>query len=485
MRVKKNNLILCLLYVWFVFFSNLYIFSLKSELHLMLRIIGHTSLICLITFCCINGKMVGRFLNYANVFIVVLYVFHFGQLIIYTYFQKIYSHVRFLLLLTLQESVWGFQCIYLIFSVGSLGIIFYDLKINKCKVDRKAVLLEKKNDMLKITRIIMWLTFPVKVIIDIGCFGVSIMVGGSAARIWMNSVPNVFVYWGKISLIALAIFIIINRENEKKQKAIFVFTEIYILLMMISGIRSENVGYLLVMAFLYISTKRKRIKLTSMILYMVVGSVVLSFIMGVGEFRLVENKSISSFANTIEKSLTEENAMLHLIDNLGDTGYTAQCVINKWLPQYGASKGDSYYLGITAIIPNIPGIADFFGEITERSCFAIRLQKAHALSSSYINIGGSLIGELVFNFGIIGGAVTAMLLGMIIGAVSKNTNEYLLGNDYRKLTKYIAMMFAFTYWVRSYFGSEIREMVWGPILFLIVGKVFLGHKQKGSIIWNR
>ena len=32
------------------------------------------------------------------------------------------------------------------------------------------------------------------------------------------------------------------------------------------------------------------------------------------------------------KAFTEKNVILFLFDQLGDTGYTAQCVINKWLP---------------------------------------------------------------------------------------------------------------------------------------------------------
>lgn len=194
--------------------------------------------------------------------------------------------------------------------------------------------------------------------------------------------------------------------------------------MMISGVRSENVGYLLIFAFIYVACREKKVSIPKIVIYGLICIVLLAFIIAVGEYRNVNTKSISGFLEVFLNNLTKKNVAFSLLDTLGDTGYTAQCVINKWLPLYGASGGDSYYLGVFSVLPNIPRVFTFPGIITEKSCFAIKLQIAKTLSDNYLNIGGSLIGEQFFNFGLIGGVIATFIIGIFLGKISSKCSVY-------------------------------------------------------------
>lgn len=479
MKIKKNSLFIILLYFIILVICN--IISLNNFFDddlVSLKALGIICLIELIAFIICNKIITKKVLNFAVVFILVLFLFNFGQLMIYTFLKGIYSHVRFLLLLNNKESLYGFRIINLAFASICMGTLSSLSIIKKNEIPEKDKRLNEKYDASKaIDRIILF-TFPVKVIIDVLCLIFSITRGGVYARAWMNAFPNVLIYYGKVSIVGFALKIMINKSNPEKQKRCFMFIILYILVMMISGIRSENVGYVLVLAFIYFSNKNTKIKKN--ILYIILSAIgifiILNFIVTAGAFRNKSNKDIASFVELYKYYLTEKNVVFSLMDTCGDTGYTAQCVLNKWLTKYDVSYGKSYYLGMFAIIPNIPKILEYPGKITKVSCFALDMQEKNTLSSSYTNIGGSLIGELFFNFGIYGGVIFAFIIGIIAGIISRKSEFNMKEENIFGMIRYFPIMFAMVYWVRDYFGGGIREIIWGPIICFIIIKYFSPKK---------
>ncbi len=461
-------------FIWSAFFivvsiaCNIAVFSMKGNCNDQLFLLGYVLVVELICFIIANSATHGRVLNFAAVFVLVLFVFNFGQVMINTYFKNIYSHVRFLLLLNPEDSLYGFKYINLAFSTLCMGLLIATISARNDKISSKEKCINQLVDFQKLARNIILISFPVKLIVDALTLYVFLTSGGAAARLWLNTFPNVLVYYGKISLIGFAFLIITNKNDSKKQSRIFLFIEIYILLMMVSGIRSENVGYLLVFSFLYFSNRKKKIPIYKFIIYGVICVVLLAFIITVGEYRNVAEKSVESFFEAFNNSLTKKNVILSLLDTCGDTGYTAQCVITKWLPLYGPSRGESYYLGWFSALPNVPKFFTFPGIITEKSCFALKLQAAGTLSENYFNIGGSLIGEQFFNFGLIGGCIATFMIGIFLGKVSYKCYVCFQRENYYRLIRIIPIMFAATYWVRDYFGGEFREIIWGPLICYIV-----------------
>lgn len=472
MKVKTNSLLYCFLYFFVGTVCNIIPCLSNSYALKNLELIGWFSAINLFSFLFINATTHKKAVNFNAVFAVILYVFHFGQLVLYTFFRNIYSHIRFLILLDAKDALYGFKCMHIVFTAICFGMLLATSKVSDGLITVKANYYNTSYDFESIAKKIIAFTFPVKLFIDMMCVIYCLKEGGVYARRWINQFPNVLLYYGKIALVGFALLLIIYKDSPLKQKRLFLFIELYILIMMVSGIRSENVGYFCVFALLYFLSKKTRTKIISLIL---IGSAlffILAFIIAVGEFRLLSDRSFESFCDLYVDCLTEKNVIFSLLDTCGDTGYTAQCVINKWLPKYGPSYGSSYYLGLFAIIPNIPPLITFPGSITASSSFPLRLQGAGTLSSNYLNIGGSLIGELFFNFGIIGAAIFAVFTGIWIGNVSYKCISYINKNNYYGLLLTVPTMMFMIYWVRDYFGGEFRIVVWGVLIPLVIIKLF-------------
>ena len=137
----------------------------------------------------------------------------------------------------------------------------------------------------------------------------------------------------------------------------------------------------------------------------------------------------------------------------------------NWLSNFGPSWGKSYLLGLSAIFPNLTGLA---GQLTEEAAFATQLQQHNMVLNEYYNIGGSILGEFFFNFGIVGGIIFAFIVGKLIGWFSDNAMRSLKSGQYYFLIFAIPVMFASLYWVRDTFGHLIRDVVWAILLCIII-----------------
>lgn len=556
---NSRKIHLCRVYAVVAIICNILPFLLFGDALSKLSVLGVICTFELLIFLLINAKLHGTILNFGTLFSVVLYIFHFGQLVLFSFFKALYGHIRILLLLEAEDALYGFQCMHIAFSAICLGMVFSVIRRKEDRPYIQKELAEVKADAKKILSLfakflperyrnkartlcqnlillamaarniirrskvyrgiragisiawrhckalfriiknaissskwrqsflaqvegqqknfkkvvfgILLCTFPFKLFIDVACLYVFVTQGGLAAREWVNTFPNVLLFIGKVSLVGFAILLLLYKNNFKKQTILFLFLEAYILMAMVSGIRSENVGYMCVFALLYFASAKIKIKFRHVLLIGVTGICLLAVIVTVGQQRIAEDKSLAAYWNVFWGYLTRQNVIFHLLDTLGDTGYTAQCVLSKWLPEFGPTGGDSYILGSTAIIPNIPPFFTWPGRMTEASCFPMRMQAAGTLSANYQNIGGSLLGELFFNFGVVGAILLALPFGIWIGSVSHKCTNYIKSNHYYGMIWIVPVMFAVLYWVRHYFGGQIREMVWGPVICLVVMKL--------------
>ena len=144
---------------------------------------GHISTIELISFLFCSYKLNQYRLNFSIIFILVLFLFHFGQLMLFTYFRDIYSHIRFLLLMNEQEAVYGFRMMNYTFSAICMGILWNESRI-KPVVTKRVSTYNQSCNWLSIAKTIIYATFIVKFSLDITTLFVSFTAGGVAARIW-------------------------------------------------------------------------------------------------------------------------------------------------------------------------------------------------------------------------------------------------------------------------------------------------------------
>jgi len=479
----KTNTIYCWIFSLVGLGCNLIPALAGVQTHEEMRLLAYCSIFELTLFCAINTKIHGRLANYGTMFVLILYIFHFGQLVLFAFFIEIYSAIRILKLLDAEDVLYGFSCMHAAFSTLCLGMLMSASRLDKKNHFNKEFRINQEFDFEKVSRRVIYCTFPVKFLIDMNCLFLNLTQGSIVTRQWLNDFPNVFLYLGKVSLVGFALLLLVLRNDHKKQTKLFVLIESYILLMMLSSIRSENVGYLCVFALLYFASSDHKLPILKLVCMGVVGLLALVLIATIGEIRTADNKSINGFIELFLKFLSEKNIIFYLLDSCGDTGYTAHCVLTKWLPKFEPSYGKSYYMGIFAIIPNIPPFITFPGEITAASAFAIRLQEAGTLSEKYLNIGGSLIGEWFFNFGVFGGVVAAFFFGIWMGRTSRRFEIYKEIGNYYGLVWVLPVMLASVYWIRDYFGGQVREMVWGPLIAIAIMRTC---KRKGlnSVLEN-
>ena len=98
-----------LLFLLFTAAGNLLSFFLPMDDGAFLSFLGVLSFIEFVLFLVLNARITKTLFNYASVFLSVLFLFNFGQLMIYTFFRPIYSHVRFLVLMPAADAAYGLR----------------------------------------------------------------------------------------------------------------------------------------------------------------------------------------------------------------------------------------------------------------------------------------------------------------------------------------------------------------------------------------
>ncbi len=458
--LKRNNSIAI---VQFIFGSIMaIIFSYCSMGDNMYMPIGIAVCIELLLYYISNRKIYKTLFNFSTLFISVLFVFHFGQLLLLSFFQDIIDEFSFRIVLnyyTDQQNCYALRIMNIAFvsiALGTLVLPKTRIKNDKVITSQSILLLSKK---------VIWVTFPIKLLIDLLTVFKSFTIGFEPTSMWLQSLPNFIRSFGNISMIGFGLLIVALADRPQKQKRLFMFVLGYLAMLMLSGWRSENVAYLVVFAYLYLST-RQRIKWKNILVYVIAGYFMLCFVQVVADMRESTDRSVAGYSDMLSTMIFGGGMVIFdSMRELGNTGYTAESVLINWLQHFDPSLGKSYFLGLTAILPNITGIA---GELTTSAAFAIQLQDYNMVSSDYYNIGGSILGEFFFNFGVVGGVIFAFFIGRIIGWFSVNTRDSIKQRQYFFLIYSIPVMFATLYWVRDSFGHLIRDVVWGILLCIVI-----------------
>ena len=429
------------------------------------------STVTLLLFIVFNGKITGTYFNYSLIFIVILFLFNFGQVILMGFFEELTVNKTIVLkLINYRDVMYSFRYIVIAFECLCLGILLVSWKNRK-----NLSVPQKENSIYKKERKLAWtiicVTFPIKLFIDAIYLYLSLSAGASVGAAFLSGFPNFIVAYGNMAVIGACLLIVSFSNEPPRQLIALLISAGYFFILMIGGRRSQNVVYVVLLFFLYIKTNKKKINFPRIIGIAILAYFVLVFLYTIVSNRVfVGEQSISGFWDAYFKTLKESDILVETLREYGNTGYTAVCVIAYWLRNYNCTYGLSILKSTTAIFPNIGGIA---GRLTQEGNFAIQLQQHKMLSEGYYNIGGSLLGELFFNFDIVGGVIAAFGVGICIGWLNSKIQNKLDHEDYLALSNYVPAMIAVTYWVRDVFGGGIRTIVWGVLFMYFCRKIFV------------
>lgn len=428
----------------------------------------------IVTFVWANTKCNGTVLNFSFIFIVLLALFNFGQVFLIGFFpESLIEKTVVLKYFSAKEGYSALTWINIAFVFLSSAILLSTkTEKNTSVYNTKDVLDERV--YIKRAFILILLTFPIKVFIDMNFLIRAITIGFEYGKSWLNSFPNFIRTIGDFSVIGFAFLIVALKNKPSRQIKWFVFIILYFFILMLSGRRSENVSYLCVITYLLLTTRQKRElhisikKLLQIIILLIFAYIVLLYLYTIVHVRDTIGNNIIYIIDKMFYYNKNENIILEEMREYGQTGYTAIAVLTNWLTGHSPSYGKSYIYGISAIFPNIGGI---MGKLTEESTFGLIICRTPGiLNSLYTNIGGNVLGEFFFNFGKIGGVIASTLLGIIIGKINSKVNKNIDEFNYN-IIYMIPVMFAVLYWIRDYFGSCIRNIIWGLMICWIVKKI--------------
>lgn len=432
----------------------------------------------IILFLFFLKKASGHLLSFATIFVIILAVFHFGQVFICGYWSDLIPELKLRIVLNYfsnTECIGAMRIINMSFVGICTGLIL-SARGNKLSNNlRKNNLLVETNKNKKRALYLIAFTFPVKIIIDMVFFYFSFTSGFLNAVNWLDKFPDVIRTFGNLSMLGFGVLIVSLADDKLKQFKVFAFIMLYLLVQIISGRRSETISYITILAFLFFKTRSgKKLKLSSVILAVISGYILLTLMYTTVRMRDMDNRTIEGFFQLFWLLFTKQNIFMEAIREYGNTGYTAVCVLNNWLKHFPPSYGKSYIFGLSAVLPNIGGIVS---KLIVSSTYAIQLQINRMVLDGFRNIGGSVIGELFFNFGKVGGLIASPILGILIGKINSKVNSYIESKQINKLAYYIPAMYAVLYWVRDCFGDGVREVIWGILIWYLIGVI----KTKGEI----
>ena len=480
--IKTNNLLVlrCLFFICVFCCIALTWYLSKEEDY---TIFGVCLIVELMLYLGILRYQTGSFLNFATIFMCTLFVFQFGQVVILAFFSDMVAKYQMRIVLTYFNDKDCFDALIkmnMAFVAMLMGSLLSDVRIrlnsNRAIVN-EIVSLDTNLQVERWAKLIIVCTFPIKFFVDALLVLKSFTQGFLNASHWLQSFPNFIRTYGNISLVGFALLIVSLRNKPKQQKIAYISIMIYLIVLMLSGWRSENVAYVVVITYLYIASRDMKIKGRNVIGLAIAFYLFLAVLYTVVAVRFSADRSLDAYFDMFSRVvLGDKNVILESLREYGNTGYTTMCVLERWLPTHDISMGKSYFFGVFAIFPNVTGVA---GRLTTEAAFALDLQRSGALFSDYSNIGGSILGEFFFNFGIIGGTVFAFVIGYFIGRMSLSVSRHVRYNNVISLIYYIPIMFSVLYWIRDVFGGGVRDAVWG-ILFCYIFKLIAYRKRTGN-----
>lgn len=264
-------------------------------------------------------------------------------------------------------------------------------------------------------------------------------------------------FW-KLGVIAL---ILANKDKQSVAKRITYISVCILLITMLSGQRISNSMYCIaiVYTFVYAVKKKDNIKVGVRKKF---GLIVASYF-GLVFLSIIDiYRSSSSNFIYIATRFGEDiflSPIKYLIQGFSSTMatfcYTYVNIIDN--SQYG--YGFTYLISLLNAIPNIGQIQLFRGYTVYGP------EIIPGFSSMWL--GGSIIGEIYFNFGKYG-PLFAVLIGVLVGIFSNELEKALKSNNYFKYLVFISIMPTMLAWNRAYFSEMVRPLVWSWLLLTIL-----------------
>ncbi|MDP0507264.1 MAG: O-antigen polymerase [Fusobacterium sp. JB019] len=472
-EMKKIKLTSKIKYIYFMSIYVLLLFFVISQINLQI----FNSWICSISWIIVFNLLVNlyfikklkiSFFSMINFFLIFLYLFHFGQILLMglipAYKFSNFNYIKIMNVEILKKTV--FICIQFI-NFFLLGIILLKKEIIiKKNISKQYDNLEKINK-LNLLKKVGWtfiiISFPIQIYIDSSNL-VSAFLGGYRST-FSSKLPGLIGAIGYFLFTGVGILIIAYKNKKRKSKTIFFGTILYLLGTMLTGNRGHQVVTIIVLIYLYVKLNMN-INIKFCYRMLIIAFLGMVFINVIYDMR---GHGINYFFNNMNILIVEQiksNPFLELIESFGETIYTPYLVVQKIDKIIQPTYGKTYIYSLVSILPNIGGA---FTNINNSAAFQKMLNVPV--------IGGSFLGEVFYNFKYIGFFVM-IILGGILGRISEKLEISFIKKNYINIIYIIPVFINTLWWVRDSFSYIVRPIIWQWILMYFLIKIFKKRRRK-------
>ncbi len=464
-RIKKINIrVVAIQLVYLVVCNLIFGFTRRGDYThqlVILAILTIINIVLFLTFAVIKNY---KIYSIGGLFILLSYIFHFGQVFTNVFSPGYRSTSTNFLLINHDANLQALKFAFNIITIISVFVL--------TSWNSKKPFLETKNYLsisLNELRILAWIVFFVTTPFEVLYFFKLISTarqGGAYGLIYHISISGWQFQMGALSVLGFSLLICAYSEYKHISFTITAVACLFYCASMISGSRIYAVVSICIILYCYINFVKK-ITPMRMVIYIAIGIVFATALHSIMRLRMQGAMTIGSIIGHM-KTL-DNNIIVALLDEFGGTIYTVTVTI-KEVPRYlSYNYGKSYVLSLATIGINIGGILD-------------RVIKNVEYTTSFITkytFGGSYIGELYYNFGYYA-YIFAPLIGVFIGKISNAMNYYAEKRDYYRFSFFVMFMYGSLIWVRNYCNILARNIAWGAFLLVIIVH-FIKKKTRGSI----
>lgn len=448
------------------------IFALLSYLILRLIDIEYqnwlTAFACIIVLSlCLNVLFLRRrgykVVSFLIIFVALLYLFHFGQVILYGFFPSYETTGYNFIKKGTQSVINALLFSYLVINFIVAGSIL----VNKPK-DNKSVRLLKRKQYKFIALFFICVSFPMQLYIVIKSiiasqalgYGESLHLGFSGAY---SQIANFYI-------VGFVMLLILNKNNHKRKNFIFLLEICFLLFTMLSGSRIYAMTAMLVIFIVYFYNSHLAIR--QKIILFVALVLILQFIVVIAKVRETAGFSFELILRNIID--LKNNVFLSILEEFGSSIASVYITVEQVPSSMQFSFGITYLKSLAGILVNIPGI-DLYSFV-DSACYIKQL-------SGTLAYGGSLIGELYYNFGFLVSLPVSFLIGYVAGSIDRKTSYYLSKGLNLELPMLVMVLYSHIIWVRGYFSNIVRAVGWAAILIYILFKLSKNRffKKRGKL----
>lgn len=395
---------------------------------------------------CLKFRYDVKIISFSSLFMVCLWLFHCGQIMNYGYDLDGMNYLYFINYGSEKTCYYAF-----LFYFISQFLITEFIGRKSCKN-----ILHENAKMQQVPRRLPCILFIIGIVprlyYDITYLNYGLINGYHGTAVYIPQMINTLAFFADIAIIMEMLFL----GKNKHAKALFIVTLLYKGLMMMSGSRLEAFCFIIILAYVYFSIN-KSVQAGRIIVYAIIFYITLAFIMTVGDLRVTAFQSISYFTTALQDNI-KGGFLSDMFGEFGSAFTTLVKTIEDTPRPIGYGYGLSYMAGIVSVVPTLVNQIPFLAGKTAYI----------SLFSNVSSFGGSVLGELYYNFGWLGLLATP-ILGTCVGWTNnllENLKEIKTVNTNTILS--IMLSISLLLLVRGYFSDMVQKIVWGLLAVRVI-----------------